>query len=165
MEKEVYFIKDDVVKVNASMLREMKEIAAQNLSGKIRYCFHECEEAAMQEMLFVIPEFGYSRPHMHRDVAESHVILDGEGYCILFDLYGGITDYFKVSPNEYFTYRIQKGIFHMVIPVTMQMVIYEIREGRFEKDTNIYAKWAPNEKEKGEVEQYKAKVLEEIRGY
>lgn len=163
MKKEVYFIKDNVVKVDASMLQEMKQIAAQNLSGKVRYCFHECEEAAMQEMLFVIPDFGYARPHMHKDAAESHVILDGEGYCILFDLQGDIMDYFKVSPNNYFTYRIQKEIFHMVIPVTTQMVIYEIREGKFEKNTNIYAEWAPKEYEKKEIQQYKAKLLQTIR--
>ena len=163
MKKEVYFVKDDVVKVDVSMLQEMKQIAAQNLSGKVRYCFHECEEAAMQEMLFVIPDFGYTRPHMHKDAAESHVILDGEGYCILFDLQGGIMDYFKVSKNNYFTYRIQKEIFHMVIPVTKQMVIYEIREGKFDKNTNIYAEWAPKEYEEKEIQQYKAQLLQRIR--
>lgn len=142
----------------------MKDMAAENLSGKFRYCFHENEKAAMQEMLFVVPDSGYARPHMHKETAESHIVVDGEGYCILFNAFGNIIDHFKVSKSDYFLYRIQKGIFHMVIPITKQLVIYEVREGKFDMNTNIYAEWAPKECEKDKIVQYKLKILQEIGG-
>lgn len=163
MKKEVYFIKDDVINVDASMLHDMKQKAAQNLSGKVRYCFHESEEAAVQEMLFVIPDFGYTRPHMHKDAAESHVILDGEGYCVLFDDLGNIVESFRISPKSNFMYRIQKGIWHMVLPLSNQMVIYEVREGKFDNSTNTFPKWAPHENEKGMVRQYKNNLMKQIQ--
>ncbi len=164
LNKEIHFIKNDIVKISESVIREMKHKAAQNHSGKIRYCLHESEEASMQEMLFVVPDFGYARPHMHKEVAESHVIIDGEGYCLLFTSDGDIMECFKVSRNDNFIYRIQKGIFHMVMPVAKQIVIYEVREGRFDNSTNIFPEWAPRENEEYQVKQYKNNLLKWIQG-
>lgn len=129
LNEEVCFIKEKIVKVNASIVQAMKDMATQNDSGKYRYCFHESEEAGMQEMLFVMPGLGYARPHMHESAAESHIILDGEGYCVIFDSQGIVIEAFKISKNDNFMYRIQKGMYHMVIPITKQIVIYEVRKG------------------------------------
>lgn len=164
MNNEVSFIKEQVIKINASVIQEIRNKASENSSGKFRYCFHESEEASMQEMLFVVPKAGYARPHMHKDAAETHLIVEGEGYCILFDSCGNIESYFRISKADYFIYRIQKGIFHMVIPITRQLVIYEVREGKFDENTNIYAEWAPKEYAKEQIAQFKLGILQEIGG-
>ena len=164
MNGEVIFLKDRIIKINKDVLQNMKNKALRNFSGKIRYCVHDKEDAGMQEMLFVIPREGYARPHMHEDVAESHVIVEGEGYCILFDDTGDILDSFKVSPEYNFIYRISKQIWHMVIPISKQMVIYEVREGKFTDGTNIFPEWAPEEKEKEKIKKYRADLLKQIGG-
>lgn len=146
------------------MIQSMKEEADKNTSGKLRFCFHESENANMQEMLFVVPSHGYARPHMHREVAESHVIIEGEGYCVLFDDSGEIIDKFRVSRKDKFIYRISKGIWHMVIPVSKQMVIYETREGRFDSQTNVFPEWAPREDEIEQVKKYKENLMLRIGG-
>lgn len=164
MNNEVQFLKDEIIRIDDDIIRKMKDKASQNDSGKFRYCFHESENANMQEMLFVIADTGYARPHMHEKAAESHVIIDGEGYCVLFDSSGKIRQKFKVSRKEHFIYRIQKGIWHMVIPISKQMVIYEVREGRFDNCTNIFPDWAPKEDEKEKVELYKKNLIKRIGG-
>ena len=55
MNKEVQFIGEDIVKIDKETIRNMKLKADKNASGKLRYCFHESENADMQEMLFVVP--------------------------------------------------------------------------------------------------------------
>lgn len=164
MSKEVQFIRENVIKIDNTTIQGMKIEADNNHSGKLRFCFHESENANMQEMLFVVPNSGYARPHMHRAVAESHVIIDGEGYCVLFDESGAIIDNFKVSCKDKFIYRISKGIWHMVLPISKQMVIYEIREGKFDSHTNIFPEWAPREDEIEKVKRYKENLMLRIGG-
>lgn len=164
MNNEVIFFRKSVIRVNEDVIQEMKNSAKENISGKIRYCFHESENANMQEMLFVVSNSGYSRPHMHKEVAESHVVVDGEGYCVLFDQFGNIMEAFRISTEDNFIYRIQKGIWHMVIPLSEQMVIYEIREGKFDSSTNIFPEWAPKEGDEGKIKQYKQNLINRIGG-
>lgn len=159
---EVQFWKEKVIKVNNQIVNKMKEIASINESGKFRYCLHESEQSGIQEMIFVIPQTGYARPHKHEKFAESQVILEGDGYCILFNDKGDIIDYFYISPSENFLYRIQAGIWHMLLPVSEQLVVYEVREGKFEKNTNIFPNWAP-EQGNAEIENYKNRILKTIR--
>ncbi len=161
MPMEVEFVHKKCVKVDQGVIEDIKKRAAQNPSGKFRYCFHDNEEAGMQEMLFVIPKSGYSRPHKHEKYAESHVVIEGEGYMLLFDDAGQIIEGFQVSKEKNFLYRVAPNQWHMLVPESEIMVIYEIREGKFDKNTNIFPSWAPCEKEK--VLFYKAKIDEFIK--
>lgn len=161
MSREVEFWRDDIIKIDATVIDAMKSKANQNPSGKFRYCFHKDESALMQEMLFVISREGYARPHKHLDVAESHVVIEGEGYCVLFDDVGCVVDCFTISKHSNFLYRVQCGIWHMVIPTTEQLVIYEIREGCFDANTNIFPDWAPSTDE-DEIKDYKQRIMEQI---
>lgn len=164
LNKEVQFLRESIIKVDDDMIIDMKKKAGNNPSGKLRYCFHKDENAGMQEMLFVMPRAGYARPHMHKDVAESHVIIEGEGICVLFTASGDVVEGFKISPEDKLLYRIQEGIYHMVIPVSEQMVIYEVREGKFDSGTNIFPDWAPREDEVDNIKRFRQNLLEKIGG-
>lgn len=164
MSAEIQFIKKDLIKIDNSAIQELQEKAKCNDSGKHRYCFHENEDAQLQEMLFVIPSGWYARPHKHERAAESQVVIDGEGYFILFDESGNVTESFKISPRENFIYRIQKGIWHTVLPVSDQMVIYEIRAGKFDSSTSTFAEWAPKEDQKEEIRYYMQELLKKVGG-
>lgn len=164
MQSEVQFIKKNIIKIDHDAIVELQDKAKYHDSGKHRYCFHENEDAQMQEMLFVIPDGCYVRPHKHEKAAESQVVIAGEGYSILFDDWGNVTESFKISPKDNFIYRIQKGIWHTVLPVSEQMVIYEIREGKFNNKTNIFAEWAPKEDQKEEIRNYMQELLKQAGG-
>ncbi len=162
MKNEILFLKENIIKVDESVIENMRQKANQSESGKFRYCFHENEDAGMQEMLFVVPKSGYARPHMHKEVAESHVVISGEGTCIVFDDAGNILEHFQVSHKKNFLYRIQKGLWHMVMPLSQQMVIYEVREGKFDKNTNIFPEWAPKENETEKVKHFKQDIIHKL---
>lgn len=162
MNNEVVFLKDKLIRIDKDVIMEMKSMAGRNSSGKFRYCLHESESAGMQEMIFVISDTVYARPHMHRNAAETQIVLDGEGYCVLFDRSGNITETFNISPCDNFIYRIQREVYHMVISISEKMVLYEVREGTFNIDTNIFPKWAPKEEEVEKVRQYRKWLLRQL---
>ena len=163
MGEEVQFIRQELIKMDSNAVVELKNKARQNDSGKHRYCFHENENAEMQEMLFVLPHEWYTRPHKHEHAAESQVVIEGEGYFILFDEWGNVSETFKISPQNNFIYRIQKGLWHMVLPISEQMVIYEIRAGKFHT-TTVFAEWAPKENDQAGIKRYMEELIEILGG-
>jgi cupin fold WbuC family metalloprotein len=154
LNNEVIFVNEEVIKIDQNFISDMEIKARQYDSKKLRYCFHENENSDMQEMLFVMPHSGYARPHKHNEVAETHVVIDGSGICVLLDECGEIIEAFRTSREDNFIYRISKGIYHMVIPVSEQMVIYEVREGKFDSTTNCFPSWAPDTNDSEKVGLY-----------
>lgn len=122
-------------------------------------------EDRLHEMFIVRSKGDYGRPDMHLHTTESHTIIDGAMLVILFENDGRIKEVFELSAEGYQTYRIDTNIYHMQIPLTDQVVYYEIKLGPFTEDTNIFPEWAPAPEDKGKVFEFMRELEERIQKY
>lgn len=140
--KDYEFLKNEIVKIDTAFIEELKNRAKNRESGKYRYCLHESEESNLQEMVFVIAKGQYNPPDKHH-FAETKIILDGEAWILLFEDNGDVKDTFRASAKDMRFCRVEKGIYHAIEPITDQVVIYEVREGKHTSKSNVYPEWAP----------------------
>lgn len=157
------FLHSDVIKADNKFLEELIEKACQNDMGKYRYCLHESEESNIQEMIFVNLKGTYAPPDKHQYCAETKIILYGEAWIILFQEDGEIREIILASAQNTRLCRVEKGIYHAVVPISEQVVFYEIREGRFTSDMTTYPLWAPKDASESEKKNYEIMINEAIR--
>lgn len=160
--EEVSFNQDAIVKIDDNTINELKTRAAKNVSGKYRFCLQHSPQDLLHEMFIVRRKGDYGRPDKHLHTTESHTIIDGAMLVVLFEDDGQIREVFKLSRACFHTYRIDTNIYHMQIPLTEQVVYYEIKSGPFTGDTNIFPKWAPEAKDKKKVAAFMKELEEEI---
>lgn len=165
MGDEVYFNQNELIKIDKEVIVALKAKAKKNASGKYRLCMQHSSEDKLHEMFIVRSKGDYGRPDMHLHTTESHTIIDGAMLVILFENDGQIKEVFELSAERYQTYRIDTNVYHMQIPLTDQVVYYEIKLGPFTKETNIFPEWAPAPEEKEKVLEYMRELKERIREY
>ena len=162
---EVYFNQEELVKVDGGIIRELKEKAKANASGKYRLCLQHSSQDNLQEMFIVRSKGDYGRPDKHLYTTESHTIVDGAMLVILFEEEGEIKEIFELSKDHYYTYRIDANIYHMQIPLTEQVVYYEVKLGPFTDKSNNFPVWAPEPQDKEGVALYMKNLEEKIRKF
>ncbi|MCM1236719.1 MAG: WbuC family cupin fold metalloprotein [Ruminococcus flavefaciens] len=150
--EEVTFNQKALIKIDDKVINELKEKAARNESGKYRLCLQHSPQDLLHEMFIVRRKGDYGRPDKHLHTTESHTIIDGAMLVILFEDDGNIKEIFKLSKECFHTYRIDTDIYHMQIPLTEQVVYYEIKSGPFTEETNIFPEWAPKASDSEKVE-------------
>ena len=165
MGNEVQFNQSSVIKINNDIIEEVKQKAKENSNGKFRLCLQHSSEDKLHEMIIVRKKGDYGRPDKHLYTTESHTIIDGAMLVILFKDDGTIMEIFELSEKCYHTYRIDTDIYHMQIPLTEQVVYYEVKLGPFDEKSNIFPEWAPDSKDKDAVEQYMQKLEMNIKKY
>lgn len=163
-EKSVIFWKKKNLIVTKKLIKKMKDKALHNGQNKFRYCFHENEKDSMHEMLFTNTKQSYFRPHSHNE-DEFQIVVDGQMYVIFFDKLGNIIDMFKATKKQNNIYRIRKGVWHMNLPITKTITIFEVKKGPFDVNSNSYPEWAPSNDEKEEIEVYKESIRRQIKLY
>lgn len=160
--EEVCFNQNHLIRIDDRVIRELKEKAGKNESGKYRLCLQHSPQDLLHEMFIVRRKGDYGRPDKHLHTTESHTIIDGAMLVILFEDDGRIQEVFELSMECFHTYRIDTNIYHMQIPLTEQVVYYEIKLGPFTEDTNIFPDWAPEANDKEKVSIFMKKMEEEI---
>ncbi|MBD5448782.1 MAG: cupin fold metalloprotein, WbuC family [Lachnospiraceae bacterium] len=165
MENEVEFNQDSVIKINKEVIGQIKEKAAVNSSGKFRLCLQHSAQDKLHEMLIVHRKGDYFRPDKHLYTTESHIIMDGAMMVVLFEDNGDIKDVFELSEKCYRTYRVDTNIYHMQIPLTEQVVYYEVKLGPFDEKSNIFPEWAPAPHDREGIVEYMDKLEKEIKKY
>ena len=154
MSDTVCFNQDSLIKVDDKLIKEIKEKAKSGDSGRYRLCLQHSAQDCLHEMFIVRSRDDYGRPDMHLHTTESHTIVEGVMWVILFEENGEIREAFELSDKGYRTYRIDTGIYHMQIPVSDQVVYYEVKLGPFTQETNIFPEWAPQADDKENVDRY-----------
>lgn len=162
MEDEVYFNQNSVFKIDSRMIEELKVKARANESGKYRLCMQHSAQDSLHEMFIVRKKGDYGRPDKHLHTTESHTIVDGAMLIVLFEENGKIKEVFELSEESYHTYRIDTNIYHMQIPLTDQVVYYEIKQGPFTQETNIFPQWAPEPHDTEKVAFYMQRLEHDI---
>jgi len=90
----------------------------------------------------------YAAPHRHVVVPkpESFVVLRGELACFIFDHAGRITESAVLGTGGLFGIDIAPGVWHTLLPVTLEAVCFEVKPGPWDPATDKeFAPWAPRE--------------------
>lgn len=143
MSEDAYFNQEDIVKVDAAVIKELKIKAQISNSGRYRLCMHHSPQDSLHEMLIVRRRGDYGRPEKHMHTSESHVIVEGAMLIFIFDEEGNIQKAFELSEDGCRSYRMAPGIYHTSIPLTEQVVYYETKLGPFPNEGNLFAEWVP----------------------
>lgn len=143
MGEEAYFNQKSIMKVDRKVIEELKAKARANASGKYRLCMQHSSQDNLHEMFVVRRQGDYGRPDKHFYTTESHTIVDGAMLVILFEEDGRIKEVFELSKESFHTYRIDTNMYHMQIPITEQVVYYEVKLGPFTEKSNVFPDWAP----------------------
>ena len=164
--EEVLYAVDDVVRVDASDIDEIKRKARLNPRKRIRICAHKDISESIHEMLIVHEKGCYVKPHKHINKIESFHIIEGSTYIILFDEDGRINQ--SILMGDYatgrkFFYRLPRSRYHTLLIQSDVLVFHEITNGPFRPEDTVWAPWAPGENEEEEVSQYMAMLVDSNR--
>ncbi len=144
---EVIFNNKDVFTLNNELISELKEMATKNERKTARICLHKNVEDRLHQMVIVHAKGAYIRPHKHPNKTESFHVIEGSFWVLIFNEEGNRIDKFKLSSKDEgddFLLRIDKNIWHTVVPITDLIVFHEITNGPFTGvDDSIFAEWAP----------------------
>lgn len=143
---EVLYSNEDIPMVDKQEIGYFKELSLENDRKRIRLCTHSAPEAVLHEMLIVHGKDAYVRPHKHLAKSESVHIIEGQVDVVLFTDDGRIQQVIKMgdySSNSVFFYRLEQPIFHTLIIRSEVLVFHETTNGPLDKETTIFAPWAP----------------------
>ena len=162
---EVYHSNSECVGLDSSDIHRLVEIANRNGSKRARFCVHQSSEDLLHEMFIVHPKDIYVRPHMHRQNAESLLVLDGEADYVTFNEEGEIEN--KILMGDYtsghqFYQNTAPGVFHTILVRSEWLVFLECTLGPFNKDDMVYPNWSPAGSDTDEVNMYVSHLLERL---
>lgn len=145
--REVIFNKKEVININGQKIQELKREALKNSSGKTRLCLHRNIREPLHEMIIVLCKNVYIRPHKHIKKTESFHVIEGSFFLIIFDKNGNKIKSILIGKEQRksnFLCKINRNIWHMIIPVTDFVVFHEVTNGPYvNKGNSIFASWAP----------------------
>ena len=166
LNEEVLYSTDDVIRVDASDIRELKRMARRNARKRIRICAHRDVSESIHEMLIVHEKSCYVQPHKHINKIESFHIIEGSADIILFDEDGRINQSILMgdfATGRKFFYRSPPSRYHTLLIQSEVLVFHEITNGPFRPEDTVWAPWAPGETEENEVSQYMETLANSIR--
>ena len=159
--EEVLITTDDVVKVDANDIEELKQKARLNPRKRVRLCAHKDLNEIIHEMLIVHEKSCYVRPHKHINKTETFHIIEGEADILLFDEKGHIDQTNPMgsyNSGRKFFYRLPPFRYHTLVIHSDVLVFHEITKGPFKLEDTICASWAPDENDLDAVSRYMAKL-------
>ena len=159
-----------ILKIDREYIKYLKLLAEKNSMRKCTMCLHNDIREHVHEMINVYPQETYVSPHSHPLKTETKIIIEGKMLIMLFDIRGEILEEFIMEREGFFSFRVDKGIIHTIIPLT-DIVYYEIISGPFVgKNDNVFYEWAPKPDNDTEIKKWmfsmkqKSKILKEELG-
>ena len=145
---EVFKSDEAIVRVSRREIEFLKERAKSAPRGRVRLCAHASNEDLLHEMIIVLTQQTYIRPHKHLSKSESFHVIEGTVDVIVLDDDGKpaeVIELGELSSGRQFFYRIAQPVFHTMIIRSPVLIIHETTNGPFRKDETIFAPWSPEE--------------------
>lgn len=145
---EVFYSDGGFRAVDATDVAMLKEAALASPKRRARLCLHAGAADAQQEMLIVMHESSYVRPHRHLAKVETLGVVEGACDALLFSENGDIEATIPMAPQAQggaFFYRMPPGLFHTLIFRSEWVVFLETTIGPFDPESSEPAPWAPAE--------------------
>ena len=158
-----YFCQQKPLRVTRVLLNQLKERVKEQGGKNLRLCLHEGPEALFHEMIILEHVGQYFPPHKHREKGESWHVIEGKMAAFVFQEDGKIIDATVLDSEDTFLYRVDANMYHMVVPLSGAVMYHESKPGPFlGPGDSIFAPWAPNVSDQAGLEQYVAKILEQL---
>tara|TARA_B100001063_G_C16717084_1_gene531337 strand:- start:874 stop:1368 length:495 start_codon:yes stop_codon:yes gene_type:complete len=145
-------ISKDINKLNVLDLNELKSLAAKH--QRYRFCLHENESSAIQEMIICLKGQNYFNPHRHPEgVVESYHMIEGSMDVFYFNDLGDIIGKTRLSAlnggntEDHFFHKISAPIYHTVFTRTDWAIYHEVVTGPWSDSTSEVASFAPQDKQ------------------
>lgn len=162
---EVYVAADPVVQVDGVQLATLKQEAARNPRQRVRICAHKGPADRLHEMLIVLTNRVYIRPHKHVNKTESFHVIEGTATVVFFDDNGGIQEVLRIGDSRSgrpFYFRNDDARYHTQIITSDSLVFHEITNGPFNRADTIFAPWAPDESDVAAVAAYRERLTRQV---
>lgn len=154
-----------MIKIDKTFVNTIIQQANASPRKRQTYNFHTQAADTLQRMINAMQPGTYIAPHKHEnpDKREAFLIIAGKILVVEYDDKGNIADHIILSPeNNNYGVEIQAGIWHSLIPLETNTVIYEVKDGPYDPDTDKkFAPWAPRESEPNAYE-FSRRVLDMI---
>src|SRR3989339_853809 len=138
-----------MLKIDKSFVAPILKKLRVSKRGRSNHNFHKNYSDPVQRFLNVLGRKTYVRPHKHTagDRVEAFIVLKGRVLVIEYSDKGKVTDYFVLDPaKKRWGAEVSTGVFHNLIPLAGESVLYEIKYGPYEPVSDKhFAPWAPEE--------------------
>jgi cupin fold WbuC family metalloprotein len=156
----------ELVVLSRALVEHATEVSRTSPRRRIILPFHKGEAETLHRMLNVIQPDSYVRPHRHLEPpkSEAWVVLRGAVAFFTFEEDGRVRDCLSLEAGgEHFGVDLAPGIFHGLVALAPDTVIYEVKNGPYAPahDKSL-ASWAPAEGTP-EAAGYLARLSEEFR--
>ncbi len=145
--------------------------SSRNNRNRLHYNYHGSFNDNLQKILISLNRRSYIRPHRHRiDPKEEILIcLSGDFAIVFFSNNGKIVDIQRIKPvsasNNSYGIVIQPDQWHMVVSISPNSLILEIKQGPFISEiSKEFANWAPEENSDS-AQIYLNEILIKINNY
>lgn len=143
----IIFNTDDVFVFGEDWLAFIKDCARNSEAKSARLCLHKTIEDPLHQMIIVHCRGVYVRPHRHPAKTESFHLIQGSLLLCNFDDNGVLEKKVVLGEkpeSEFLIARIEKNIYHTVIPLSDMVVFQEITNGPFTgTGDSDFPAWAP----------------------
>ena len=162
---EVYIAEDSIVQIDSGEMTTLKEQAGRNSRHRVRVCAHKNAQDRLHEMLIVLTEKVYIRPHKHLNKTESFHVIDGTATVVFFNDDGGIEEVIRIGDSRSgkpFYFRNDDARYHTQIITSGCLAFHEITNGPFNPADTVFAPWAPDEADIAAVAAYREKLARQV---
>ena len=163
--EEVFVAQDPIVRLGDEDIAFLKRQAQANPRKRARICAHRTNDDPLHEMVIAIAAASYIHPHRHLGKSESFHIVEGDVDVVVFDDAGDIVEVLELGPRgsgRQFFYRLSESAFHTLLIRSDVLVVHEVTNGPFARDTTVLAPFAPTEDRTEEAARYIRQVSERV---
>ena len=138
-----------VTVLTEAQMTEAIALSRQSPRGRIICPYHPSAGDPLHRMLNVVQPHSYIQPHRHAfpPKAESAIVLKGLIGCVIFSDAGAVEQVHVLGANRpAFGIDIHAGVFHTLIALEADSVVFEVKQGPYEKASDKdFSPWAPKE--------------------
>ncbi|MDB5306308.1 MAG: hypothetical protein JWO38_510 [Gemmataceae bacterium] len=145
---EVFIATGGIVQVRSEDVALVVQKGTTNLRRRARLCAHPGPDDRLHEMLIVLDQGTYIRPHRHPGKSESFHVVKGELDVVIFHDDGTVRELIRMGPygsGRAFYYRLMEPSFHSVLINSPYALFHETTNGPFHQGEAEFAPWSPAE--------------------
>jgi hypothetical protein len=143
--EEVLVCTDEIIGLSEKIFPLLREMAIKSPKKRARICAHKTSDSLIQEMIILINQDSYIRPHRHLNKCESFHVIEGNADIVVFENDGTIKKVIPFSRDTCFYYRLDSDFFHTIIVRSRSILFHEVTNGPFVDDLTEFASFSPNE--------------------